>query len=173
MRLFIAITIPQEVHDYVLKLQKLFKESIRGTFPKEFHLTLKFLGDTQPDKVEEVKQRLQKITFKPFECRLTKIGTFPEKEPFRVVWVGVEPDNTIRLLQQQIEDALKGMYTKELRFHRHLTIARVKGLKDKTAFEGYLKDVEQIKWNVDKIHVIQSKLSQESPVYTKIQSIPP
>jgi len=101
MRLFIAIELPKDVVAELARLQKeidLF--GLRQV--KEFHLTLKFLGDVPDSKIERVKEALRTVKFKPFRAELSETGVFPNPSYVRVVWAGVKADEILQL-QKQIE----------------------------------------------------------------------
>jgi len=53
----------------------------------------------------------------------------------------------------------------------HLTIARIKGLKDKKGFLQDLKKIkiEKIKFKVDKFYLMKSELTAEGPRYSVLE----
>ena len=79
-----------------------FSSKIRLVNKGQIHLTLKFLGEVQPDKAEKVKEELKKIKFKPFSVYLDSTGVFPSESYIRVVWIGLKPENDILELQSNI-----------------------------------------------------------------------
>src|SRR3989344_8261557 len=91
MRLFIAINF-NELKDYFIELQKLLPSNARLSFTKDFHLTLKFLGEIQPNNAEKIISALKNVKFHKFEAFLNSIGIFPTENYIRVVWVGLNPE---------------------------------------------------------------------------------
>lgn len=166
MRLFIAADF-NELKDYFTGLQKQLPES-RSTLPKDFHLTLKFLGEVEDSKVEKIREALRKIKFKPFEAKVTKIGYFAPKF-LKVVFVDV--DNEISKLQSEIESKLEAMFKKEANFHPHLTIARIKFVNDKKKYIEALNKIktEEKKVKIDSFQLIKSTLTPEGPVYEVVE----
>lgn len=166
MRLFIAIGF-DELKDYFIELQKLLPANARLSLTKTFHLTLKFLGEVQPDKAEKVANILKNIKFKHFSVHLDSIGIFPTENYIRVVWVGLKPEGKIVELQKQIDESLKQLFKKEKDFKAHITIARVKYPEDKKSFVGEIKkiNVENKKILVKNFRLVKSTLSGEGPVY--------
>ena len=169
MRLFIAIDFG-ELRDCLIELQdNLPKEDVKLTLTKRYHLTLKFLGEVSETDAEKVIEILKKIKFEKFEINLDDIGVFPNENYIRVVWVGVNPKKQVIELQRNIEDSLKEFnFKKDFSFHPHITLARVKFVKDKPNFIDALK---KLKINKDKIIItkefklIKSTLSPEGPIY--------
>ena len=137
MRLFIAIDF-NELHEYFIELQKLLPKNAKLSFTKTFHITLKFLGDVQPDKVDNIINSLKNIKFEPFTVFLNSIGIFPTENYIRVVWAGLKPEDNILELQKKVDESLKPLFKKEKDFKTHITLARVKYIEDKKSF------VEQI-----------------------------
>ena len=86
---------------------------------------------------------LKEIKFSPFSLTLDKIGVFPSENYIRVVWVGVKPTEDVIELQRKIEDSLEEFKFKEdLKFHPHITLARVKSVDDREGFAKNLKDIK-------------------------------
>ena len=88
----------------------------------------------------------------------------------KVVWVGVEPENSIVALQQKIEKSLAGLFEQDTRFTSHLTLARVKFVKDKKMFIENLKKLaaEKKEFLVSSFKLIKSTLTPKGPVYETI-----
>jgi len=93
MRTFIAINLPKEVKDYLFDLQKEFRDSGKINFvhKSNLHLTIKFLGQVDENKLKEIKEKLSNIKFKPFEVYLNNTGIFPNKDFIRILWVDLIP----------------------------------------------------------------------------------
>lgn len=169
MRLFIAIDLDQE--DYFKQIQGQIPEA-RATYPKMFHLTLKFLGEI--DKKEEIIKALDKIKFKPFRLKTTKIGIFPSEDYIKVVWLGLEENNDLIRLQEDIEKALESFnFKKDHNFHPHITLARIKFIKQDQKKE-FIDDLKQIKFaekefEVNEFKLIKSELTKQGPVYEDVE----
>ncbi len=170
MRLFIAIEVSKEAAEHILEVQKQLKDA-KLTLTKSFHLTLKFLGEVAPAKADEIKKRLTKVQFKPFKAALDGTGIFPSEKMIRVVWVGIEPREVICELQKQIDEALEGLYPKEQRFEPHITLARIKQVKDKKQFAEQVKNlkIKPLSFEVKSFKLIESQLrGKEGPLYKDV-----
>jgi len=167
LRLFIAFGVSEEAKEELKKLQKEFKEVGSLKFVKDFHCTLKFLGNVSDKEKNEVVERLEKIKFKPFEVCLDKLGVFPDENFIRVLWVGLKgaekseisgisskAKDKVNDLQGKIDSCLKDVFKKEEKFHAHVTLGRVKSLKDKENFLKLLKqaEVRKICFRVEKMN---------------------
>ena len=171
MRLFIAIDF-NELKDCLVNLQSQIDKSLAKL--KEvsvFHLTLKFLGEVSEDKISIIKEKLKQIKFKPFSLTLDKIGVFPDENYIKVIWIDITPKEQVIELQKNIEDVLKEFnFKKDFDFHPHITLARVKFVKDKETFIKTLKEinVDEKTIGVKDFKLIKSTLKIGGPVYEDI-----
>ncbi len=99
------------------------------------HLTLKFLGEINEEKVPQIENILKRISekYKPFPLRIKGTGTFPPKSRTpRVLWVAIEEVEDLKRLQSDLEEEMESLgFPKERRtFHPHLTLGRVKTFSD-------------------------------------------
>ena len=166
MRLFIAIDF-NELKDYFIELQQELPKNAKLSLTRTFHITLKFLGEVQPDSAEKIINILKNIKFEPFSAFLGSIGIFPTENYIRVVWVGLKPEENILELQNKVDDSLKKFFRKEKEFKAHVTLARVKFVEDKKDFVERLKKikVENKKIEIKYFRLIKSTLTPKGQVY--------
>ncbi len=171
MRLFIAIEVPDEIRAYAVSLAEPLKDSpgsINWVKKENMHLTLKFLGEVDDDSTGKITEALKEIKFEDFEANTAELGAFPSMDYIRVLWLGIEPHDKINALQQQLEQVLQPLaFKKDNKFHPHLTLARVKFLKEKQQFTDKIKQiqVEKKQFSVKKIKLIKSILTKQGPIY--------
>ncbi len=165
MRAFIAIEVPFE--EGFKKFQEKIEDLGGFSFPKQFHLTFKFLGEISEEKVEKIKEKLRGIKFKPLKVKLNKLGVFPNEKRVNVIWVDLKPENKIIGLQRKVEEILEGICEKEKReFRVHVTLARVKFVRDKERLLESLKTKIEGKFVIDKFKLIKSNLTPKGAIYT-------
>ncbi len=162
---------PQEISGYIHLLAEKMPEA-NLSVPKNIDLTIKFLGDVPDAKVEEVRQRLSEMKFKPFRAMLNGIGVFTE-EFIRVVWVGLTPSEKFEELHVMVDNVLDKLFPKEKRFQAHLTIARVKYVEDKQKFLDALKKikVDPLTFEVNKLVLFKSQLSPKGATHEPLMEI--
>ena len=165
MRAFIAIEVTKELQEHLLEIQSKFRGLGRMSFPKTFHLTLKFLGEIS--KPEVIIEKLEKISFNEFTLELSDIGVFPNMHKARVLWAGLKSNDVLTKLVQNIENSL-GKNDKP--FLAHLTLARIKFMKDKDKFRELLREIEvqKLSFEVKEFVLFKSTLLPDGPVYEKI-----
>lgn len=104
--------------------------SITWADATKLHLTLKFLGEQPDDAAERVARALDDVAarHREFPVSVGEIGAFPNFRRARVVWMGVEREPRLELLQHDVEVACADIgYEVEGRaFRPHLTLARVR-----------------------------------------------
>ncbi len=170
MRIFIAIELPEEIKSYLKQIQKNIT-GIKGSFTKDFHLTLKFLGEVDKESLEKLKENLIKIKFTPFKLKLSSLGFFPNESYIRVLWIGVEPEDSIKKLQKEVERSLsKFNFKRDFNFKPHLTLARVKYIENKSEFVEKLKElkIKSLDFEVTRFYLIKSTLTEQGPVYERL-----
>ncbi len=126
MRLFVAIDIDeairQRIADYVALLKKR-GAGVRFVSPASYHITLKFLGET--DKLREIVEALRTVEVEQFELAVRGAGFFPNERSPRVFWAGIEAPNELRELADWTSSAVSPLgFGKESAFKPHLTLAR-------------------------------------------------
>jgi 2'-5' RNA ligase len=134
MRTFIAIDLEPPLKrnlEALISELKPLGMSTRWVKAEGMHLTLKFLGEIPDQKAGSISNALEAIVgaHPSFPLRLKGTGYFPpgRRDP-RVVWVGVESDSGLSVLQTEIDAAMEKLgFEREKRdFHPHLTLGRVK-----------------------------------------------
>jgi 2'-5' RNA ligase len=143
------------------------------------HLTLAFLGDIDPIKVEPIRQVMEiaRHDFKPFSLAIDGTGTFPSPARPRVVWAGLKGDlEQLMKLQKELWQGLAalGFKLESRPFSPHLTLARVResalpsqaaGLA--TALAG-LDCAPGQTFAVNEIRLIRSRLTPAGALYSTL-----
>lgn len=168
MRLFIAFDVSDEVKDYFKQIQKQLPDS-KSNLVKEFHLTLRFLGECDVKETKDIIKKLKQIKFDSFKAKTAELGVFPGENFIRVVWVALEPKDKVIALQKSIEEKLN--LTKDERFHPHITLARIKFLKNKQDYIKRLKAIKtkELEFKVSTIKLIKSELTPQGPVHEVVE----
>lgn len=173
-RSFVAVDFPDEVIKEVARVQEVLgnlKFTGKMTELENIHVTLKFLGEIGLDKLKEVSRRLKEIKMTEFEARLEKIGIFHFKRDPRIVWIKVGGKGIFEL-QKKVDDVLEEIrFKKEERFMSHMTIARVKYVKDKKGFGEYVNGIKlkDIRFEINGFKLKTSELRDIGPLYSDFE----
>lgn len=177
IRAFISVSLTPEIRQKIGEAERDFDmKGIKLVEPSLIHVTLKFLGYIEENRVGEIEAALKKVTVRPFQAKMRSLGGFPNPRNPRVIWVGAEGDFVE--LNKQVEALMEGIgFPVEGRFQPHVTIGRVKfptpEQKQKLPglFEKY-KDFDAGEMTVDSIHLMKSTLSLKGPRYDVLKEIP-
>ena len=126
MRLFIAINFNNETRSRLLALRdELRGKSQRGNFsaPENLHLTLAFIGEVSPKKVDTIKTVMDTVKFSPFTATIDRLGTFSRGTLW---WAGLLEDKPLMDLQREVEYklALCGFEMDGRKYNPHTTLGR-------------------------------------------------
>lgn len=168
-RCFISVDLPENLKQEVVKIQNMLPEFIgKKTESENIHLTLKFLGEVDDSKLDEVKKKLSEIKFQKFGAEIDSLGVF-NIEFIRIIWLHLTNCNK---LQEEIDDRLKNLFKKEGRFMGHVTIARVKNIKNKKEFLEKLGKIKirKIKFIVENFKLKKSTLTKTKPIYEDLEA---
>jgi 2'-5' RNA ligase len=138
--------------------------------PDNLHFTLRFFGDTPLTKIDQIRNELEKVEFGPFSIRIEGVGAFPSKRRPNVIWVGVTQNvDRFVALKLSIDDLLGNLgYPSDRRFHAHITIARVRSVRDRdrtlNSLDG-LANESVGTMSVDCFRLTRSTLTQSGPIY--------
>jgi RNA 2',3'-cyclic 3'-phosphodiesterase len=134
LRLFIAIELGAEWTDALASTQDALRgqglAGLRWVRPEGIHLTLKFLGNVDQQRVDAITEAMGEAAraIRPFDLTLGALGTFGPAARPRVLWCGVSGDlQALTRLWQATERhiAPMGFPSDHDRFAPHLTLARV------------------------------------------------
>lgn len=176
MRVFIAIEFNNQVKDYLKQVQEVIKLGcIKGNFTRyeNFHLTLKYIGETDNLGVEKLCNLIDSVAakVKPFDIKLGDIGVFKSRNR-NIVWQGiVSGKKELINLYQEIENIIEEYeFERENRkFKSHITLARQTVFNDTNVMETIPLLSDNVR--VDKISLMLSTRENEIlkyiPLYRK------
>ena len=153
MRLFTALEIDEKNRKKIAKIQEHFKgSSFKGTFVRKenFHVTLKFLGETEPEMIKRIYLAMDSAVsgIPAFSLTAGQAGYFKRRDGL-IIWLGItEGSEEIWTLSSNIEEELSktGFRNDDIPFTPHITLAR--RVKLRKSF-----DIVSEKINTDKISV--------------------
>jgi len=170
MRLFIAINFDENTKKALQQISdEVKKHAVQGRFVKEqhLHLTLEFLGNIHPAKVDRITGAMNQVITEKFTIKLKEVGFFKGREG-HIYWIGIEENRHLFDLQRQLHEALKSQgFTLDNRPYKpHITIGRRVKLKDNFLPEKILANLNQIAVDVDKIELMKSEHINGELVYS-------
>ena len=181
IRTFIAIEIPGTIISKIRELQDAIKAygfKIRWVQAENIHLTLKFLGDVEEIKTNEIAKAVSKTVegYSPISLKAKGIGVFPGIKRPRVLWVGLAGQfEALVRLQQTLDENLiaLGFSRQERPFKGHLTMGRIKDKIDVKKLGDALmafRSFESKTFTAGQIILYKSELKPSGAVYTELAS---
>ncbi len=188
MRVFVGIDVGDAVRREVTRVVTTLTGKLEAvkTPPKvvwvkaaALHVTIKFLGEVEPSNGERIQQLLAPpIPLAPFEIEWRGIGTFPNNQHPRALWIGVVNGATpLAQLEEEVSRRLGAGKVADLDarpFLAHLTVGRVKMAGAGVDWPKLLQvvEVKRATTLVDRVTLFRSELSRAGPHYTGLVSAP-
>jgi 2'-5' RNA ligase len=182
IRSFIAIDTAPEVKAAIVEVEEKLRATnaeVRWESIEKFHITLKFLGNVEEEKLHSLGNRLEEVLtpFSAFNLTYQGVGCFPNQHHPRVVWIGAEnEDGTLKRIQESIEGVAESFgFQREAReFHPHITIGRVKGSKNLKALVSELGNLSFTPHSamIKEVLLMRSDLKPSGSVYTVLRRLP-
>lgn len=186
MRAFIAIEIPAQLQNRLTSVSQALaallegeRSALRWSGAEKFHLTLRFLGETDADQQRCIDRTLREVASvsSPFGLTLGGLGAFPAWRKLRVLWAGVGGDvGALQRLQTGVETGVQacGFAAERQAFNPHITLARASRDADRlrTARAGALlaAQTEMAQslghWEVSELVLMRSDLQPGGAVHT-------
>jgi RNA 2',3'-cyclic 3'-phosphodiesterase len=184
MRTFIAIELPQNIKNYLAKIQQQLKGSgadVKWVEPGNIHLTLKFLGERDEKKIKAISAVIENVALgnKSFTMSLSSIGTFPSISSPRVIWIGIDiGDAEVKKIVANLEEeiAKQGIPKEDRAFSSHITIGRTRTPRNKEELTEEIRKITSgwnskgLEFHVTKITLFKSTLSAKGPAYEVLKA---
>lgn len=180
MRTFIAVELPDPIKKSLHELSGRLRAKdgrVSWVRPDRMHLTLRFLGDVEPDPLNALRDRLRAVYsgLEPFTLRVEGAGVFPNRRRPSVVWAGTVPaEGPLAEIQTAAEDAARaiGLAAENRPFRPHLTLARIRDARAGAALLARLESERAFRGGefvVDAVSLFSSELTRQGPVYRRVE----
>lgn len=153
--------------------------ALRWVDVKNYHLTLRFLGDTTASQCDAIGELLGNVAAEcpPFSLQVERLGAFPHWPKMRVLWAGLTGDlSVLHPLQAEIERGVQscGFVAERQGFHPHATLAYA----SKEANSRLVREAGELlsaqtelaqqlgQWTVLELVLMRSDLRPTGAVYT-------
>ncbi|KTG29342.1 RNA 2',3'-cyclic phosphodiesterase [Haloferax profundi] len=179
MRLFLAIDLPSSLSEGVAAAQARFEDAggLRFTDPEQAHVTLKFLGETPPDRVSAVEDAVESAIdaagVDQFDTSVGGLGVFPSLDYIRVVWTGIDDGATeMTRLHDELERETTtiGFDPENHDFSPHVTLARMNDARGKDLVRRVVEreDPDIGSFRVREVRLKKSELGPDGPEYETV-----
>ena len=191
MRLFVGIDLDQEIRTRISRFLdgvRGFAPDVRWVRPESLHVTLKFIGEQKPERVDAIRDALRRVDGESVEIRFAGYGFFPTPKSPRVFWIGIHAGEQLAALATAVDKATSelGIPREERAFSPHLTLARGAGRgggapgwrkgdganSDFAVLQKRLAEMSELDFGTmtaSEFYLYQSQLSPGGSKYTKLE----
>jgi 2'-5' RNA ligase len=180
MRLFLAVNLSLEAREAIQSALDDFpikNPPWRWVSPDNWHLTLKFLGDTEPARVSALSSVLNAVAkdHRAFEMTVGAFGGFPNLRNPRVLFYNIERGAVeLEGLAHDVDAAVEkaiGLERDRRRFQAHVTVARVKEALSPDVGTRFARvpALTEVVTRVDSFELMESRLARTGAAYSVVK----
>ncbi|RQW09895.1 RNA 2',3'-cyclic phosphodiesterase [Paenibacillus rhizophilus] len=182
-RLFTAVRLSPELRGAVGGMCRRLSRELsfaKWVHEEDYHITLQFLGDTDPRAIPALVSALRKAAanFGPFTLSLSEAGVFGATAAPRVLWAGLGGEtDQLRELQGRIVEATLplGFRAEERAYKPHVTLARKyrgEGAFDPGQLDALTREEAALhaSWRVDQWVLFATRMHNK-PMYEIVETI--
>ena len=173
MRAFIALPLPEATRTEVERIQRQWREQwlqgkVSWVMPKNFHLTLRFLGDITDRQAKDVAERLPTLKREPIALELTRPLCLPNDRRSVVLTLGATAPPELEALIADLDRALEdlGLDRRDKPFKAHLTLGRVR-----ERAEAGLPEMRPIAFKAAALTLFESRFDPQGTHYEPLKEI--
>jgi 2'-5' RNA ligase len=181
MRLFVSVDLddPDAVADAQAHLPD--AGGLRPVDPAGAHVTLTFLGEVDPDRLDALEAALATAVddagVDPFHTVVGGFGVFPSLDYISVVWAGVRegiPELTRLHEAVERETTALGFDPADHEFTPHVTLARMDDARGKEAVQRVVREADPTVggYDVTEVRLTESRPTDNGPAYETIERYP-
>ncbi|MFT3693075.1 MAG: RNA 2',3'-cyclic phosphodiesterase [Kofleriaceae bacterium] len=178
MRLFFGLRVSTATANQLAQTAEQLRRNAGPAFkwvaPTSYHVTLKYLGFTRPEIVDELVDRVRTAIagIEKFSFKTAKLGAFPSVDKATVLWAGVD-DANVTALADKIEGACEGVgFPREPRpFKGHVTLARIAETRSISQLVLPMSEQMFSGSTVDTVILYESETKSSGSVYKEISRI--
>ena len=167
-RLFVALLPPAVVRTELSALVSPLV-GVRSSPAENLHLTLRFIGETDEEKLGLFAESLDRVRVEPFVLPVGGLGFFPARGTAKILWAGAGRGHTrLYQLRKQVDEALlavdAGLATPG--FFPHFLLGRLGRDHDPKHLAHFLKQhaaFEAPPFRVAEFHLLASELTPGRP----------
>ena len=170
-RLFVAVRPPDFIREFLIAAMGGISGA-RWQKDEQIHLTLRFVGEVDRHRADDVHAALGAIHHPRFEIAIQGLGMFDRRGQPETVWAGVIPHEPLKTLHNKIDASLArvGVEPEQRAYFPHITLARLK--RSSGPVRGLLEQSGGLAsplFPVDAFSLFESQLTPDGAVYTEVE----
>ena len=172
-RLFVAIRPPAAIRERLLGIMG-GVQNARWQDDSQLHLTVRFVGEVDRHRAEDLAAALGSIRHPRFEISLSGVGSFG-KRGTGALWAGAAPHDELKRLHKKVDQAClrAGIEPDNRAYHPHITIARLgRSAGPVEPFIERWAGLSSEPFPIENLCLYESRLGAEGASYTVIARYP-
>ncbi len=170
IRTFISIPVPNTMGLDPLMRDLKTVRGLRTVNVRQLHITLRFLGDVEEDRIDEIEAIVNDVLRGVRRCRLNLKGTgvFPNERAPRVMWVGIDTELPLAHIAEELSVRLEsaGIPFDGKPFKPHITVGRIEGRCNITPMLNKYRTTEFTTYIPPAVHIMKSELTPRGAEHT-------
>ena len=143
-------------------------EGARWQNDAQMHLTLRFIGEVDRHRAEDIAAALGSVSGAPIDLALNSVGMFERRGRVDALWAGVAPHDALRALHNKVDRACLavGVPPDQRAYLPHITLARLN--RSSGPPDGFLSlnaGLSSAPFTIGQFGLFESELGREGAVY--------
>ena len=173
-RLFVALRLPPALRQLCLAAMEPPLPGWRWQSQEQLHLTLRFIGEVDRRRAEDIAVALTRVDAAPLSLALSGVGWF-DQGPGGALFARASPRDPFASLHSKVDRALMlaGLKPEGRSFLPHITLAR--GRKSAAAPHEWLErhaGLTSAQFPIDRFHLMESSLARDGALYEIAETYP-
>ena len=176
-RIFLALTPNKDLNDQIIELKKELKNTVLSEADinwqknSDHHLTINFVGEMEPEQIEEMYVGIEQINFMShLQIDLSAVSFFPNEESQLLVALA-RPTNQLQKIFERVDEVVTRIgFGSSLKTYRpHITLGR---FKDKSRPQYSFEEFSEINISsrINILDVYESEFDQGRTSYSLLKS---
>lgn len=173
-RLFVALRPPRPVRALLMRAMHGISGA-RWQSDEQLHLTLRFIGEVDHHRAEDVAAALGALHAPVIGARIAGVGLFERQGRPHMVWAGTEPQEPLAALHRKVDQLLArvGITPETRAFVPHVTLARLnRGSGPVASFLALNSDLASPAFEFAEVMLYESELGHGGSRYHPVARYP-
>lgn len=173
-RLFVAIRPPRPARERLLALMGGVLNA-RWQDDAQLHLTLRFIGEVDRHRAQDVAASLASVHAPRFDLALHGAGHFGQSGRHETLWIGVAPHDALAALHKKVDQACRriGLPSEGRAYLPHITVARLgRGAGPIEPFLAAASATSSVPFTIDSFCLYESDLGSGGSIYEIVERYP-
>lgn len=170
-RLFVAIRPPAPIREKLLSIMGGI-EGVRWQNDAQLHLTLRFIGEVDRHRGQDVAAALGGVGGARFSISLNSVGVFDRRGKVDALWAGVTPHDDLRALHNKVDRTCQavGIAPDQRAYLPHITLARMNHRSGPpNDFLSLHAGLSSAPFTVEQFSLFESELGRQGAVYHLVE----